>query len=450
MIDLRQKLARRAELRYGFLFLPGAIAAGFVVAALVIVQLDHLGGPDGVGIGFEGNAQGARTILATVAGSLITVTGVTFSVTVVSLQLVSQQFSPRAIRTFLGDRVTQVTAGVLVGTFAYCLLVLRSVRAGGDFVPSLSISAAIALGVLSMGVLLVFIHHMSTSIQVSTITGRVSRATLASVRGLYPEFFGGPEAEDPEEVLRGWNAELEPQRVYPTRPGYVRYVGLDVLRAELDARPLRVHVPVAPGDFVTEAEPIMELWVEQLDGELEESARAAVVVGDERDVEQDAGYGVRQLADIAMRAISPSVNDPTTARTCLGYLRAILERLAGRAFPASVRRFDDDVVLVVHVTPFEQYVDSAFAQVGSYASDARVAADLIDATAAVARAAIEAGAEERLAALQEAAVVAAEAALDGAKSDFERRRVAEALARFDRAAGYDASAASAASCSATR
>ena len=450
MIELRQLLARRAELRYGFLFLPGVIAAGFVAAALLIVRLDELGGANGVGIGFEGNAQGARTILSTIAGSLITVAGLAFSITVVSLQLVSQQFSPRAIRTFLGDRITQVTAGVLVGTFAYCLLVLRSVRAGHGFIPSLSITLAIALGVVAMGFLLVFIHHMSSSIQVSTITGRVAKATLACVGELYPEFFGGPEAEDPDEVLRAWNEEAEPHRVYPTRPGYVRTVDLDMLREELDDRPLRAHVPVAPGDFVTEAQPIVELWVERPDDEREEVARAAVVLADERDVEQDAGYGVRQLADIAMRAISPSVNDPTTARTCLGYLRAILERLAGRAFPASVRRLEDDVVLVVRVTSFAEYVDSAFLEVGRYAADARVAAELIDATAAVACAAVDADAEDRLPPLQEAATSTAEAALEAAKSDADRRRIAEVLDRFERAAGYDASAASAASWSATR
>lgn len=432
MIDVRSALAWRHELRYGFLFLPGLVALGFVAAALLVVQLDQLGGANGVGIGFEGNAQGARTILSTIAGSLITVAGLAFSITIVSLQLVSQQFSPRAIRTFLADRVTQVTAGVFVGTFAYCLLVLRSVRAAPGFIPSLGITLAIALAVVAMGFLLAFIHHMSQSIQVSTITATIARSTLAAVGELYPETFGGGEDEDPEEVLRAWRNVSAPHVVHSTRPGYVRMISLDLLCEELAERPLRARLPVAPGEFVTEAQPLIELWLPELDEERERAARAAVVVANERDLEQDAGYGVRQLADIAMRAISPSVNDPTTAITCLGYLTAILERLAGRSFPASVRRLEDGAVFVVAVTPFEQYVDTAFLQVGRYATDARVAAELIMAATRVADAALRAGAEERLPPLREAAAVAAQTALDSAASEADRERVEHRLERLER------------------
>jgi len=139
---------------------------------------------------------------------------------------------------------------------------------------------------------------------------------------------------------------------------------------------------------------------------------------------------VRQLADIAMRAISPSVNDPTTAVTCLRYLRAILERLAARALPLPVRRLADDVVLVVEVTPFEAYVDTAFAQVGRHATDARVAAELIDAASAVGRAALDAGAGERLHALGEAVSATAQTALDAVASDADRRRITDALGGF--------------------
>ncbi len=447
-MDLRASVRRREELRYGFLFLPGAIALGFVAAALVVVQLDHLGGESGVGIGFGGNAEGARTILATVAGSLITVAGLAFSITIVSLQLVSQQFSPRSIRTFLGDRVTQVTAGVFVGTFAYCLLVLRSVRAGPGFIPSLGITIAIALGVVAMGFLLAFIHHMSSTIQVSTITARIAHSTLDAIGELYPESFGGPKAEDPAEVLRVWRAEGEPVAVLPERPGYVRAVTLDTLCDDLAERPLRVHVAVAPGDFVTERDPVAEVWRPRLDDEGVAAVRRAVLTANERDLEQDACYGLRQLADIAMRALSPSVNDPTTAVTCIGYLRAIMARLAGRSLPAAVRRLDDDVVLVVEVRPFSDYVDVAFVQIARYTRDARAAVELIEAAAAVARAAAEAGAHDRIPPLEEGATVAAETALEAATSDSDRRRVAAALEAFDD--GYSSSEASAASWSATR
>jgi uncharacterized membrane protein len=450
MVDLRSAFARRHELRYGFLFLPGLIALGFVGAALLVVRLDELGGANGVGIGFEGNAQGARTILSTVAGSLITVAGLAFSITIVSLQLVSQQFSPRAIRTFLGDRVTQVTAGVFVGTFAYCLLVLRSVRAGPGFIPSLSITLAIAMGVVAMGFLLAFIHHMSQAIQVSTITATVARSTLAAIGELYPASFGGEEEMRAEQVLREWHARGRPAQVYAERSGYVRTVDLEALGKAVEERPLLAHVAAAPGDFVGGRDPVVEVWgPDPADEGAARGLARAVVVADERDVEHDAGYGVRQLADIAMRALSPSVNDPTTAVTCVRYLREILARLAGRAFPSPVRRLAGDVVLVVRVRPFEEYVGTAFLQVGRYARDVRVAVEVIEAVTAVARAALDAGARARLAPLYEAAETTAKVALEEAVTDADSRRVETALERLRNPYGRPSSA-SAASWSATR
>src|SRR3712207_1681522 len=120
--------ARVHNLRYGFLFLPGAIALALGVLATILVRLDRTGGSHGLGLGFTGGPDAARNVLTTIAGSLITVAGLTFSITIVSLQLVSQQFTPRALRGFLGDRVNQTVAGMFVGIFVYSLLVLRSVR----------------------------------------------------------------------------------------------------------------------------------------------------------------------------------------------------------------------------------------------------------------------------------------------------------------------------------
>lgn len=425
--------SRWRNLRYGFFFLPGAIGLAFVALAFGVVAIDRLGGPNGVDIGFGGGASAARSVLSTIAGSLITVAGLTFSITIVTLQLVSQQVTPRALRNFLGDRLTQSLAGAFVGIFAYCLLVLRAVRESDEgfegFVPSLSVTIGIALGIVALALLLYFIHHIARSIQVGTLAGEVAHSTLAALDRLYPAPFGEPTGERVRDVVQAWERERDPQVVFPGRPGYVQTIALGELAAGLDEPGLRVHLPVTPGQFVSEADPIGVVWNGRSAERAEAVLRAAVVVTSERNVEQDALYGVRQLADMSIKALSPSVNDPTTAWTCIHYLRAILERLAARALPGEVRHYEEqDLVVVAPTTSFEEYVDAAFVQVARYASgDARVAAALLEAIAHVAEAARRAGAEERLRCLQRAAEAVAGPAREDARTEEDRRLLEERL-----------------------
>lgn len=417
------------SLRYGFLVGPGLVALAFIGAALLLPHLDALGGPHGLG-GFGGDADAARTILSTIAGSLITVAGLTFSITVVSLQLVSQQFSPRALRNFLADRLNQVVAGSFVGIFAYCLLVLRTVRdqngSEAGFVPSLSVTIAIALGVITVGLLLVFINHMSQTLQVSSIAGRIAHSTLAAAEHLYPDTYGGADAQHGVERLREWREEFRPVYLYPPRPGYVQSVALEGLAS----RARRLEVPVTPGDFVTERTPVLVRWD---GGDADEGLDLAVTVANERDINEDLGYGIRQLADIAIKALSPGVSDPTTACTCIGYLRAILERLAAASFPESLRRDDArDLTVLVRRRTFEEYVDAGLVQIGRYASaDVRVAGTLLETIHAVVASAREAGAYERLSCLQEAATAIARRAFDEATSEHDRDVVARLLEQVE-------------------
>jgi uncharacterized membrane protein len=173
----------------GFWLIPGATALALAGLAVALVALDRWRGDLGLFFAYQGDAGAARDILAVLAGSLITVAGLTFSIMIVTLQLVSAQYTPRALRTFLGDRLTQLVAGTFVGVFAYSLIVLRFVGGGddGDFVPSLSITVAIALGLGALGLLIAFINHMSRSIQVSTIAARIASDTHASLASPYPE-----------------------------------------------------------------------------------------------------------------------------------------------------------------------------------------------------------------------------------------------------------------------
>jgi uncharacterized membrane protein len=425
--------ARLRGLRYGFLVIPFALTAALGALGFVLVAVDRALGPEGAGFGVANDAEAARTVLTAIATSFVTVAGVVFSITMVTLQLVSQQFSPRALREFLGDRLTQVVAGAFVGVFVFCLLVLRTVS-GADsrdepFVPALSVTVAIVLAVAALVVLLAFIDHMGRRIPVSSIAGGITKSTLAALDRLYPAPYGEPEGQGAAELVERWHEQRgEPEVVHADRPGYIQSVRLDNLPSDAGSPGARMIVHVAPGDFVTERQALASWWPGREEHGIGRALRLAIVVADERDIAQDPAYGVRQLADIATKAISPGINDPTTAWTCIRYLQAVLEHLAGRQLPDPVRRYDDDIVVVVHQQRFDEYVEAAYAQVGRYADDPRIAGALLKSVATARRIAADAGAHDRFPPLSLAARRIARTALAADLVDEDREEVERLLA----------------------
>ncbi len=436
--------SRLSQLAYGFLLVPGAVAVLFAVLALALVEIDRR--MEELELGFGGDADAARAVLAAIAGSIITVAGLAFSITIVTLQLVSSQYSPRALRGFLRDRLNQLVAGVFVGTFAYCLLVLTTVRGGsdggsGEFVPRISIAVAIALGVLAIPLLLVFIHHMSQSIQVSRIVADIGRTGLDAVERLYPERSGSAIDQRWERLVEEWTNSEQPALVHADRAGFVQRIDLDMLLRSVTDRGSstrsqrhRLHLRVAPGDFVTPRTVLAARWPADDAPLVKQAVLRAVRLGERRDMEQDAGYAVRQLVDVALRAISPAMNDPTTAIDCIGYLQTILEELGGRAFPPRIRHFADaDLTVVVDRRDFDDFVEEAFAELGRYdRSDPRLALRLLAALERTAEAVVAGGARERLGVVIETADAIGRAAIDQAPSEHDRGAIAEALERVRR------------------
>lgn len=420
------------NLRYNYLFLPGLIALAFAALAAGLTWIDRRGGEDGVLALFPAGPAAAGAVLATIAAAVATVAGVSFSITIVSLQLVSQQFTPRALRGFLGDRLNQTIAGVFVGVFLYCLVALRAVEEEPNgFLPGLTISVAVALAFLALALLLVFIHHMGHSIQVSNIAKRIADSTMAGVRHPYPGSYGeAVEDEDADELVARWEREVRPTLVHPGEPGFVQ--SIDDLPATVAGRSFRIELLAAPGDFVTPRQPIARVWTDADPEGCATAVRRAMAITPERDLKQDAAYGVLQLADIAVKALSPSVNDPTTAIMCIGYLQAILEPLAARPEPARVRRYGDkDVTLVMRPTTFSAYLE-AFVQISRYAAaDGRVVEALLQASLGLAQASAESSRTANAAmATEVAARIARRALRSGNLDDEERDAIAEILKRF--------------------
>ena len=214
-----------SNLRGSFWFLPLLIVAGSVAVAVALIQADTAGSQQWMSRWprlFGASAAGARGVLSTIAGSMMTVVGVTFSMVLVTLALASSQYTSRILRNFMRDRVTQVVLGIFAGIFTYCLIVLRTIR-GGDaagFIPSLAVTFGVVLAISGIGALIFFIHHIASSIQASSIIASVADETLAAIDRLFPQKFGQAPVDDHEDQSplplpeRNWQAIPAPVNGY--------------------------------------------------------------------------------------------------------------------------------------------------------------------------------------------------------------------------------------------
>ena len=304
----------------------------------------------------------AGSLLQAVATASMTAASLTFSLTVVALQLASQQFSPRLLRAFARDRVIQLTMGLLISAFAVSLTTLRGLDPERPL-PVLALLLSLGLGLAAALVLLVFIGHLARSLRVDTMMAAVHRDTRRIILRSYPPHDEDAEAPGPELPGPAGGA-LVPAR----RSGFVRTVQPEPLVALARRHGVFLHLGLRPGDAVVRGAPMASAWSDtgrpvDVDA-LADELGAAVDLGPERTEEQDAGYGLRQLVDIAVKAISPGVNDPTTAAEALGYCADLLVLLQDRRLGAQVKRDEDGVPRVVLPDrDHRYYLDQTCAQV---------------------------------------------------------------------------------------
>lgn len=328
---------------------------------------------------FGGGADAARTVLSAVSGSLVTMTSLTFSLTVVTLQLASSQYSPRLLRTFTRDAVVQGTLALFLATFSYALTVLRVVRSdvgssAAEFVPRLSVTVAFALAVASVVALVLFLAHLTREIRVETVLARVHQEAADVIRRVFPPTTE-PVASPVPEAPAGRVFQLPA----PTS-GFVTAIDhAELLDVAADLR-LVVHIDVPVGDFVVAGLPVGRAWQvgnattdrpgSPPDRRSLGRLTATLTVGRERTSVQDVAFGLRQITDIVSRALSPGVNDPTTAAHGLGWASVLLVDLAGRRCGPDVLVDDDSGITVVVARPsFAALVDVALDQPLLYGRD---------------------------------------------------------------------------------
>lgn len=372
-----------AEVRDSLWFVPTVCTVAAVALALTVVRLDRSWDAAGAlgGVLFSGGAEGARGVLSAIVGSLITVTGVIFSVTIVALQLASSQFTPRVMHGFMADRANQVVLGIFIGTFTYAVMVLRSVTSAGEgepaFVPEVGVTLAIVLVLVSIAALIYFIDHAARSIQVSVILAREAAHTLQRVDRLFPREVGAPE-ERP--ILH--RAPTAPAGiVLAERAGYLLAVHADALFALAESHHLTVRMEPSIGAFIMPGEALASVWpATSLDEDVMDAVGDAFVIGEERTPEQDAELGIVVIADMAVRALSPGINDPTTAMLCVDRLAEILARLGSAPEPVAARLSQSgEVRFFARSTSFARALGLAFDQIRHYGGgNPTIAIKLID------------------------------------------------------------------------
>jgi uncharacterized membrane protein len=347
-------------IRSSYWFVPTVMAIVAIILSQVTVAVDRAGGAEWATtawwVSFN-EPEGARSLLATVAGSMITVTGVTFSLTILAVSYGTSHFGPRLLDNFMQDRGNQVTLGTFVATFLYCLLVLRTVRSASSaadtrlaeaFVPNLSVSCAIVLTLASVGVLIYFIHHIPETIHISNVLNRIAQNLDDKIDQLYPQTLG--EAADqpqPEYPPPG----RSPLKVVSTQSGYLQGIDTTGLMAFTRQSDAITELLVRPGDFVLDGQRIATVFrsdpTDSSPQACADSIRSLLAIGIARTPTQDLHFLLNQLVEIAALALSPGVNDPFTAIQSIDQLSTAITRLAGRQIPSRFRRDDEGQLRVI-------------------------------------------------------------------------------------------------------
>jgi uncharacterized membrane protein len=354
-------------------FVPALLVLVAVVMAVTLVDLEARVDSEVLAAWprlFGAGAAGSRGVLEVIAASMITVAGVTFSITIAALAQASSQYSPRLLRNFMRDRTNQTVLGVFVGIFIYCLVVLRTIRGGdeGAFVPSLAVMGGVGLAFVGIGFLIYFIHHIATSIQASQIVARVADETLQAIDHLFPQRLGNEITEEAEASVPAQGAERTGQVVPAQRTGYVQTVDVEALLAFAREWQVVVRMERGIGEFLIDGTPLVSLAPQRTESPVANETvikqlNDAYTIDRQRTVDQDAAFGIRQIVDVANKALSPGINDTTTAVLCIEYLTAILVRLAQRHME-SLYRFEGKELRVIARSPgFAALVSGAFDEI---------------------------------------------------------------------------------------
>src|SRR5215469_3594177 len=360
---------RREVLRTSLWFVPAleVVAAIVLFAVTIVVDRGAYHGDFTLpGWVISGSADAARQILTTIAAAIITVVGVVFSIILVTLTLASTQFGPRMLRNFIRDRGTQVTLGTFVATFVYSVLVLVSIGTGshGEFVPHIGVTVTLGLMVIDLGVLIYFIHHTAISIQLPQVIASIAADLAEAIR----EQGGEPEPTGPEngpttvELLN--RTETSGAVLLAPVSGYVQFIKHQNLVKLATRAEAVINLDHRPGHFIVRGHRFATVWPPQAAPLVRQALGQAHIIGPYRTLTQDVSFGIDQLVEIAIRALSAAVNDTFTALTCIDWLGENLCKIVDGWHPARVHRDAQGYIRVITAEPsYDRLVQRAFEKI---------------------------------------------------------------------------------------
>ncbi|HSF09981.1 MAG TPA: DUF2254 domain-containing protein [Nitrospirales bacterium] len=360
------------KLRSSLWLIPTCMTIAAILLSLAVPYLDAFFSPKKIdSLRWLSNMgpEGAMTLLSTIAGSMITIAGVVFSITIVALTLASGQFGPRLLGNFLRDRGNQIVLGTFVATFLYCLLVLRTIHVDPNgYTPYWGTLVGLVLAVCSLGVLIYFMHHIAISIQAPNLIAAVYGELEEDLTRLFPERLGMPEGNETNEtIIPSIMARIEKEGmdVKAEVGGYLQAIENDELMEIARDQNLVILLHYRPGHFITKGASLAKvLALGPMADVVSQSINKQMICGNNRTQEQDIEFSVLQLVEVAVRALSPGINDPFTCINCIDHLSAILCQLCQRKIPSPFR-YDRDGVLRIIAPPvtFEGVLNAAFHQI---------------------------------------------------------------------------------------
>jgi uncharacterized membrane protein len=390
------KLAKLWDsLHSSFWFVPSLMVLLAIALSFITIWIDHSQEAtivERIDWAYSLGPSGSRAILSAIAGSMVTVATTAFSITIVALQLASSQFGPRLLRNFMQDTGNQIVLGTFISTFVYSLMVLRTINGVEkyEFVPHLAVTIGLCLAIASVGVLIYFIHHSASSIQVDQIIKQVGYDLDVAIDRLFPERIGQSASKQVQEESLPAIPDDFDRVACPIKTiagGYIQGIDDNQLMQIAKENNLLLRVQQRPGRFVVKGSEIVQVFPEEkVNKKLAVQINKAFILGSQRTEQQDVEFPIDELVEIAIRALSPGINDPFTAIRCIDQLSAALCHLAQREIP-SPYRYDDQNQLRIIAEPisFADAMDAAFNQIRQYGkSSVAVTMRLLEAIAAIA------------------------------------------------------------------
>lgn len=426
-----------SSVRSSLWFVPTIMVVSAIILALILVEFDGSTQREWLAEYprvFGAGADGSRGMLSSIASSMITIAGLSFSLTIVAMSQTSSQYTSRILRNFMRDSRNQFVLGFFVGVFAYCLVVLRTIRGGdeGAFIPSFAVLFGLILAIGSIGVLIFFIHYIATLIQASTIIGTASEQTLKSVENLFPEELA-EEADAAEEERMLAELSADDWRVIGAfKTGYIQNIDSEEMInfAEKCGGVFKMERGI--GEFIVKNSPLVSFNGRNSPDFAENpDFKDLFTISKYRTIDNDAAFGIRQIVDVALKALSPGINDTTTAVVCINYLTSILSEIACRRIENPIRSKNGKVRVIARGETFKSMIDVAFNQIRDAAeANAEIYLKLLDSLETIAR---QTKSRKRLNVLAEHISLISSEAERALKSDFNRRRVSEKIVQAENA-----------------